>query len=84
MKLAAAEDAVFHLWFHPHNFGVHLEENLQVLEAILQAFAFCRERYGMRSLSMSAVADVVREVIRVPSVETEPAPREGHKESVPV
>ena len=84
LKLAAAENAIFHLWFHPQNFGVHLEENLQVLEAIIQAFAFCRERYGMRSLSMNAVADIAREVIRVPALETEPAPRESHKESVPV
>ena len=84
VKLAAAIDAVFHIWFHPHNFGIHLEENLQVLEAILQAFAFARERYGMRSLSTAALADVAREVSRAPAVETEEtALRERHKESVP-
>jgi peptidoglycan/xylan/chitin deacetylase (PgdA/CDA1 family) len=84
ITLAAAEGAVFHLWFHPHNFGIHLEENLQVLTAILRAFDLGRGRYGMRSLSMNAVAEVVREGIRVPA--TDPghtAPRANHKESVP-
>jgi len=82
VKLAALEDAIFHLWFHPHNFGVHLEENLQVLEAILQAFAFARERYGMRSLSMSEVAGMVRQEYRLPQHE-KPLARVAHKESVP-
>lgn len=84
VKLAAAEDAVFHLWFHPHNFGIHLEENLQVLEAILQAFAFARECYGMRSLSMDAVAEIVREEVGLPATENEKTtPRGTRKESVP-
>lgn len=84
LKLAAMEDAIFHLWFHPHNFGIHLEQNLQVLEAILQAFAFARERYGMRSLSMNAVADMAREEFRIPSAESyQIVPPATRKESVP-
>ena len=83
VKLAALEDAIFHIWFHPHNFGVHLEENLQVLEAILQAFVFARERYGMRSLSMGSVADMVREEFRLPPAENDKAvPGATRKESV--
>ena len=61
VNFAALEDAIFHIWFHPHNFGIHLERNLQVLETILQAFASARERYGMRSLSMDAVQNLVRQ-----------------------
>jgi len=83
VKLAALDDAIFHIWFHPHNFGVHLEENLQILERILQAFAFARERYGMRSLSMSAVADMVREDFRtLPTESTNSVPGAMRKESV--
>lgn len=83
VKFAATEDAIFHIWFHPHNFGVHLEENLKVLEAILQAFAFARDRYGMRSLSMSTVADMVRTGFRLPRVQTqEPIARTTREESV--
>jgi peptidoglycan/xylan/chitin deacetylase (PgdA/CDA1 family) len=84
VKLAALDDAIFHIWFHPHNFGVHLEENLQILERILQAFAFARERYGMRSLFMSAVADMVREDFRVlPTEHPESFPSAMRKESIP-
>ena len=83
VKLAALEDAIFHIWFHPHNFGLHLEQNLQVLERILQAFASARERYGMRSLSMSAVADMVREEFRLPTESTKIVLCATRKESVP-
>jgi peptidoglycan/xylan/chitin deacetylase (PgdA/CDA1 family) len=83
IKLAATEDAVFHLWFHPHNFGVHLEENLQVLEALLQGFAAARERYGMRSLSMDAVAELVRQGHQFASADNETTARVRRKESVP-
>jgi peptidoglycan/xylan/chitin deacetylase (PgdA/CDA1 family) len=84
VKLAAHEHAIVHIWFHPHNFGVYLEHNLQVLEAILQAFASARECDGMRSLSMNAVAETVREASRPPSIESDKIPpRAAHKESVP-
>jgi peptidoglycan/xylan/chitin deacetylase (PgdA/CDA1 family) len=84
VRLAALEDGIFHIWFHPHNFGVNLEQNLGVLETILQEFAFARERYGMRSLSMDAVARMVREGFRLPTVEHENTLRPtAHKESVP-
>jgi peptidoglycan/xylan/chitin deacetylase (PgdA/CDA1 family) len=83
LKLAALEDAVFHIWFHPHNFGIHLEQNLKVLETILQEFAFARERYGMRSLSMDSVAGMVREGFRLPPSENDEAvPCATRKESV--
>jgi len=84
VKYAAQEQAIVHIWFHPHNFGIHLEQNLLVLEAILQAFASARERYGMRSLSMNAVAEIVREGFQRPSIEIDNiSPRAAHKESVP-
>ena len=84
VKLAAFEDAIFHIWFHPHNFGVHLEENLRVLEEILKAFAFARERYGMRSLSMGVVADMVRQGFRTRQVKNETTvQRATRRESVP-
>ena len=84
IKFAAMEDAIFHIWFHPHNFGIHLQENLKVLEAILQAFAFARERYGMRSLSMSAIADMVRTGFRLPQTQSQkPVARTTREESVP-
>jgi peptidoglycan/xylan/chitin deacetylase (PgdA/CDA1 family) len=58
VRRAAREGRVFHLWWHPHNFGRHLDANLSFLEAILRVVAECRERLGMRSLSMAEVAAV--------------------------
>jgi peptidoglycan/xylan/chitin deacetylase (PgdA/CDA1 family) len=82
VRLAALEDAIFHIWFHPHNFGINLEENLRVLETILQQFAFARDHYGMRSLSMDAVGRMVREGFRLPTIEQNTLPPTAHKESV--
>jgi len=59
MDAAAAEHRIFHLWVHPHNFGANIEDNLSFLEAILEHFVHCRDRYGMSSLSMLGVAQHV-------------------------
>lgn len=52
MKHAARNGRVFHLWWHPHNFGVCLPENLRVLERILEHHQGLEERYGMQSRNM--------------------------------
>jgi peptidoglycan/xylan/chitin deacetylase (PgdA/CDA1 family) len=61
MNMAAENHAVYHLWLHPHNLGVNIEGNLEFFEEILRAFASCRSRFGMRSLSMNSVAELARE-----------------------
>jgi hypothetical protein len=59
METAARSGRVFHLWWHPHNFGVNLEENLSFLSAVLDQFGDLNRRYGMRSMSMAEVAGEV-------------------------
>jgi len=59
METAARHRKLFHLWWHPHNFGVDLEENLGFLRGILDRFRMLQERYGMRSMTMGQVADEV-------------------------
>ncbi len=56
MTHAAHHGRVYHLWWHPHNFGRHTTENLAALEKNLAHFAALRDRYGMESLSMSEAA----------------------------
>jgi peptidoglycan/xylan/chitin deacetylase (PgdA/CDA1 family) len=56
MTVAARRGQVFHLWWHPHNFGRNQRENLQFLERILVHFTRLRREHGMRSLSMGEVA----------------------------
>ncbi len=54
---AARSGRVFHLWWHPHNFGRNLEANLAFLERVLGVVAECRARFGMESLTMAEVAE---------------------------
>lgn len=58
MEYAARKGEIYHLWWHPHNFGVNIQENLEFLEAILQKFSELRKQ-GMQSLSMLEIAERV-------------------------
>lgn len=53
---AAKRGEVYHLWWHPHNFGAHTESNLAFLRSVLEHFAEMRDTYGMRSRFMGEVA----------------------------
>ncbi len=53
---AADRDECFHLWWHPHNFGVHLRENMRVLEAVLDHLDALRRRGRMESVTMGDLA----------------------------
>ena len=55
MLWAAKNKEVYHLWWHPHNFGAQPEESLKDLEIIMQHFERCRKRYGFESLNMQEV-----------------------------
>lgn len=56
MNQAASRDQVFHLWFHPHNFGALLDENAEVLERILAEASRLRDETGWPSRTMAEVA----------------------------
>jgi hypothetical protein len=57
MRFAAAKNQLFHLWWHPHNFGINLQQNLQFLERILQYYQQLNKKYGFRSSTMTQVVD---------------------------
>jgi len=57
MEAAAREGGLFHLWWHPHNFGAHPQANLAFLRRVLEVYRDCGDRYGMRSLTMAQVAE---------------------------
>jgi hypothetical protein len=61
IRAAAQRGEIFHLWWHPHNFGVHQEENLSFLRKILEEFQTCRTQHGMLSLTMSGVHSMLRQ-----------------------
>lgn len=53
---AARHGEMFHLWWHPHNFGVDLAENMRFLRQILQHVRLLQQQFGMQSLTMGEVA----------------------------
>ena len=59
MLHAAKNGLTFHLWWHPHNVGVHTEFHMQQLEEIFSYYDELREKYQMRSLNMGEAAQEV-------------------------
>ena len=57
MERAAKANEVYHLWWHPHNFGNYPAESLKGLEEILKHFDYCRKRYAMETLTMGETAE---------------------------
>ena len=60
MTYAARHHKVYHLWFHPHNFGADTAENMINLRSILQTYSRLSSEYGMKSVSMEALEKEIR------------------------
>ena len=56
MTAAARTGSIFHLWWHPHNFGQDTKANLNVLDHLLQHYRTLSDRFGMRSQTMVEAA----------------------------
>jgi peptidoglycan/xylan/chitin deacetylase (PgdA/CDA1 family) len=56
LTYAAQKGLMYHLWWHPHNFGCNISENMGLLRKILAHYARLHVRYGMESLNMHEVA----------------------------
>jgi len=61
MTHAAKNNLVFHLWWHPHNFGINLENNMSFLLKIMQHYKKLENKYGMTSLNMGEISDLLQE-----------------------
>jgi peptidoglycan/xylan/chitin deacetylase (PgdA/CDA1 family) len=55
MTRAAKTGGLYHLWWHPHNFGYHPDECLKELEEILQHHASLQKKYGLLSMNMKGL-----------------------------
>ncbi|GGD30204.1 polysaccharide deacetylase family protein [Flavobacterium orientale] len=58
MVWAAKNGEVYHLWWHPHNFGTSPNESLKQLELILEHFRYLRENFNMQSCTMGDLSFV--------------------------
>jgi hypothetical protein len=56
MTFAARTGRLYHLWWHPHNFGVNTELNLRFLRRILDHYRALHVIYGMESTNMGEAA----------------------------
>jgi len=57
MTYAAQNGLTYHLWWHPHNFGINISENLLFLEKILSHYQKLNSKYNFESRSMLQLAD---------------------------
>jgi peptidoglycan/xylan/chitin deacetylase (PgdA/CDA1 family) len=60
LRDAAQLGRVVHLWWHPHNFAAHPDENLDRLQRLLDEVDRLRASDGMASFAMGDVNDVVQ------------------------
>ncbi len=60
IQYAARHNEVYHLWWHPHNFGANSEKNLEKLEYVLRCYSDCHNKYGMRSYTMAELALLIK------------------------
>ena len=59
MTHAAKTGTVFHLWWHPHNFGVNQKENFQALTEVLEHYKRLRASYNFESITMKGIAEEI-------------------------
>jgi len=55
MTYAAKKGLVYHLWWHPHNFGSYQEENFDFLKKIMNHYRYLNKKYNFTSCTMEDV-----------------------------
>lgn len=60
MTAAARKNKIYHLWWHPHNFGKDMKNNFSVLEKLLDHYKMLEKKYGMRTMTMAEVCNEVK------------------------
>ena len=61
MTSAAKNQAYYHIWWHPHNFGNYPRQCMAELEQIINHYISLRKKYGFQSLSMNEISKSIRE-----------------------
>ncbi len=62
MKFAATQKKIFHLWWHPHNFGGHPEENFRFLESILKYYRELNKSHHYQSANMQEIGKLYEQI----------------------
>ena len=59
MTYAAKYGEMYHLWWHPHNFGANMDKNFVFLEKILKTYQALQKQYDMTSMTMNEFAQSI-------------------------
>jgi polysaccharide deacetylase len=59
MNYAARQGLNYHLWWHPHNFGVNMDENLAFLEKILIYYERLKREFDFESVNMQQLSEEI-------------------------
>lgn len=55
IEYAAKHRHIYHIWWHPHNFGIYTDESILQLEEICKYFVEMRFKYNMESCFMCEI-----------------------------
>jgi peptidoglycan/xylan/chitin deacetylase (PgdA/CDA1 family) len=56
MSHAAKNGLIYHLWWHPHNFGRNPDYSLETFDEILKHYRFLRKEFGFESKNMGQIS----------------------------
>ena len=62
MTRAAKKGRIFHLWWHPHNFGSDQKENFEFLTRILIHYKELNKKYGFESQTMLELSNKLEDL----------------------
>ncbi len=65
MEEAAQRGEVYHLWWHPHNFGNDPQGSLRELDQVISHFQNLNQEYGMQSLNMKGLGELLHQELVV-------------------
>lgn len=60
MTHAAKNGEIYHIWWHPHNFGSYTDENFAFLKKLFDHYKYLNEKYNFTSMTMSEVYDSLK------------------------
>lgn len=60
MTYAAKTGHLYHLWWHPHNFGKDLDRNISDLREIYRHFHLLQKKYGFESETMTSLTNKIK------------------------
>lgn len=55
MLLAAKKGEIYHLWWHPHNFGDYPKQSMEALIEIAKWYIHLHQKYGFESVTMATL-----------------------------